>query len=125
MDITKCRIVDLEEHKSNAGRLVVMEKLPFEIKRIFYIIFMGTYSGGHAHKKCEQILIPVRGAFTVTVTNGYEFMTYRLGDPTKGLYIPAMIWAIEDYFENGTIMVVACSHEFEERDYIRNFEEYI
>ena len=53
--------------------------LPFDIKRIFYIKDMDKLERGfHAHRKCEQILIPIQGSFNLKLDNGKEIKEFIL-----------------------------------------------
>jgi UDP-2-acetamido-3-amino-2,3-dideoxy-glucuronate N-acetyltransferase len=121
----EARIIHLEKHESKAGYLCVIEDFPFVLRRLFYIIVNGETCGDHAHKKCKQLLIAVSGQCSVTVESGGKRETFRLDEPSKGLYIPAKHWAIEHSFTEGCVLLVACSDRFKESDYIRNYEDFV
>ena len=64
------------------GKLIAIDSefdLPFDIKRVFYIKDLDNLDRGfHAHRKCEQILIPISGSFTLTLDNGNSINEYFL-----------------------------------------------
>jgi hypothetical protein len=101
--------------------------LPFELKRVFYIydIPSGEDRGAHAHKVCHQLLVAATGAFEVEIFDGKQKARYLLNQPDKGLHIPPGIWASEVNFSGGGICLVLASHEYDEADYIRNYQEYL
>jgi uncharacterized RmlC-like cupin family protein len=125
-----CSLITLEKVKNRAGNLSPVEGLkdiPFEIKRVFYIYDIpgGESRGAHAHKECHQLLFAVSGSFDVVVQDGLNQRRITLNRPNIGLYIPPKIWAAETNFSSGAICLVITSHDYNENDYIRNYEEYL
>ena len=116
-------------HKEN-GSLVVVEKdvIPFTIKRIYYLYDVPSDSsrGGHAHKLQESIVIALSGSFDVIVDNGKEGQErIMLNKPNQGLYIPTMIWREIENFSSGAVCLVLASTEYDENEYIRNYNDFI
>lgn len=112
------------------GQLTFVEGLnhiPFEIKRIFYIYSVPQDSrrGGHAHKKCQQLIIPVSGKFCVTLHTPTNSTRYLLEDPKTALLINPLTWAELSDFEQGSVCLVLASELYDESDYIRDFKKYI
>jgi uncharacterized RmlC-like cupin family protein len=125
-----CSLITLEKVKNRAGNLSPIEGLkdiPFEIKRVFYIYDIpgGESRGAHAHKECHQLLFAVSGSFDVVVQDGLNHRRITLNRPNIGLYVPPKIWAAETNFSSGAICLVITSHDYNENDYIRNYEEYL
>ena len=125
-----CSFITLEKLKNRAGNLSPIEGLkdiPFEIKRVFYIYDIpgGESRGAHAHKECHQLLFAVSGSFDVVVQDGLNHRRITLNRPNIGLYVPPKIWAAETNFSSGAICLVITSHDYNENDYIRNYEEYL
>lgn len=104
-----------------------LQELPFEIKRIFYLydIPAGESRGAHAHKECHQFLIAASGSFEVMVDDGKTKKVFSLNQPHIGLHIPPGIWASELNFSSGAICIVLASHEYNESDYLRSYEEFL
>ena len=116
-------IVDID------GNLIPIESgidISFEIKRVFYLYDIpgGEDRGAHAHKQCQQFLIAGSGSFNVLVDDGNNKRTFSLNRPYYGLYIPSGIWAAEIGFSSGSICIVLTSHKYDEKDYIRDYQEY-
>lgn len=110
------------------GNLAVIEKevLPYAIKRVYYLhdVPSGAYRGGHAHKECKELLIAVSGSFEVVLDNGKEKQRVMLNKPNQGLLIDVNIWRELENFSSGAVCLVLASHEYDEDDYIRNYETY-
>lgn len=110
------------------GNLAVIEKdvVPFKIKRVYYLydVPSDAYRGGHAHKNQLEFLIALSGSFDVVLDDGKIKSKIMLNKPNKGLLIPAGIWRELDNFSSGAICLVLASDEFDEKDYIRKYEEF-
>ena len=107
------------------ARINVYEEFPknFELKRVF-TVYGGNKEvrGGHAHKKCTQILICVRGKIDVNIKGKDKIV---LSDPSVGLKIPPLIWSSQTYQKDETILMVLCDKKYDENDYIRSYSDYL
>jgi hypothetical protein len=103
------------------------EHIPFNIQRTFftYDVPGGEDRGAHAHHKTQQFLVSAMGAFEVRVDDGSENKVFRLERAFYGLYIPAMIWAEQIRFSSGGICLVMASTQYDEADYIRDYDEFL
>lgn len=122
-------IIEIPKIKDVRGNLAVVEKntIPFEIKRVYYLydVPSDAYRGGHAHKKLKQFLIALSGSFEVVLDDGKERTRIMLNKPDKGLLIPTGVWRELENFSSGAVCLVLASEEFEEEDYIRDYQEFI
>ncbi len=128
--ITDCKIVALPKVSATSGNITSLNNgidSPFDVKRIFYIydIPSGEDRGAHAHKECHQLLVAITGAFEVEVFDGNQKLKFLLNQPDRGLHVPPGIWASEVNFSGGGICLVLASHEYDETDYIRDYQEYL
>ena len=122
--------VELPKVKNRAGNITVLEnniEIPFSVKRIFYLYDIpgGESRGAHSHKECHQFLVAASGSFEVLLDDGKVKKTVQLNQPYRGLHIPPGIWASEINFSSGSICLVLASHEYDESDYIRDYEEFL
>lgn len=103
------------------------DSLPFDPKRVFFLydIPSGESRGAHAHLECHQLLVAVSGAFEVRLTDGISDKVVLLNQPARGLHVPPGIWASETNFSGGAICLVLTSHEYDEADYIRDWDEFL
>jgi hypothetical protein len=122
------KIIDIPKITDPRGNLAVVEKdtLPYKVERVYYLydVPSDSHRGGHAHKKCLELLIAVSGSFTVALDNGVDTKMVTLNKPDKGLLISTMIWRELADFSSGAMCLVLASHEFEESDYIRDKEAF-
>lgn len=126
-----CTILELDRHHSERkGNISVVENnqdIPFEVRRAYYLYDVpgGESRGGHAHKELSQLIIAASGSFTVTLDDGRVKRTFTLNRPYQGLYVVPGIWRTLDDFSSGAVCLVLASHEYDEQDYIRNYNEFI
>ena len=125
-----CKIVNFNEITDHRGKMIPIEypkQLEFPLKRIYYIFDVkdGVRRGYHSHNDLEQILIAVHGKVKVLIKTPYEEEIIELDNPNKGLYIGPMIWREMFDFENEAVLVVLASHEYDENDYIRDWNDYL
>lgn len=111
------------------GNLSVIEKevLPFSIKRVYYLYDVPSSAsrGGHAHIELQQCLIALSGSFDVVLDNGSERKIITLNKPNKALIIPNGIWRELENFSSGSVCLAVVSAEYEEEDYIRNYQDFL
>lgn len=125
-----CSVIELPKIENRAGNITPVHpyiNIPFDIKRVFYSFDIpgGEARGAHAHMKCHQFLIAASGSFEVLLDDGINKRTVLLNRPFYGLHIPPMIWASELNFSSGSICLVLASHKYEDKDYIRNYTDFI
>jgi dTDP-4-dehydrorhamnose 3,5-epimerase-like enzyme len=102
------------------------DKLPFEVKRVFWTYYTpeSIVRGRHAHHSTEQILIAVTGRILVTTENAAgDVSTFVLDQPNTGVYIPPNVWHTMQY-SHTSIQVVFASSLYDEKDYIRDFNDF-
>lgn len=125
-----CSLIQLRKLKNRAGNITPVENsedIPFDINRIFYLYDIpgGESRGAHAHKECHQFLIAASGAFEILLDDGNIKRQVLLNRPDMGLHIPPGIWASEINFSSGSICLVLASHNYNENDYIRDYNKYL
>lgn len=113
--------------RGNLSFIESARHIPFSIKRVFYIYDVpgGETRGGHAHKECACVLIALSGSLDVRLTDGENEMTVTLNRANKGLLIPPGVWDTMHNFTTGTVVLALASHQYEEEDYIRDYDEYV
>ena len=128
--IYDCMLLTLPKNHQLNGNLTSItnsKEVPFDIKRIYYLYDVpgGNSRGGHAHKDLYQIMIALSGSFTVTVDDGKLKRSFQLFQPYQGLLIPPGLWRDLDNFSSGSICMVLASEVYDEKDYFRDYEDFI
>ena len=123
-------IIELPKIVDPRGNLTVAEgndKVPFAIARAYWVYDVpgGESRGGHAHKKCKELIIAVSGSFSVNLSNGHEKKTYLLNHPWQALLVDTMTWRTLNDYSSGAVCLVLASEPFEEEDYIRDYDEFL
>jgi oxalate decarboxylase/phosphoglucose isomerase-like protein (cupin superfamily) len=90
-----------------------------------YDVPSGENRGGHAHKQCREFIIAVSGSFRVTLDDGKSQKTFLLNHPYQGLLVETDVWRTLEDFSSGAVCLVLASEEFEEADYIRDYDDYL
>ena len=125
-----CSIIDLSEIHNRAGNITVIENgnnIPFDVKRIYYLYDIpgGEKRGGHAHYELKQFIIAASGSFDVTLDDGLNRQTVSLNRPNLALHIVPGLWRELNNFSSGSIVMVLASEVYDEKDYIRKYENYL
>lgn len=123
------RIFQLPKIEDIRGNLSIIEQIdhvPFEIKRVHWIydVPAGIDRGGHAYKKTEEFIVALSGSFDVVVDDGGEKKTFPLNRSYFGLYVPNGMWRKMTNFSTNSLALVLSSTEYDEHDYISDYEEY-
>jgi hypothetical protein len=123
------KIIELPRINDPRGNLSFMEggkHLPFEIQRVFYLYDVpgGAWRAGHALKTCDQFLVAMSGSFDVIIDDGTARSRHHLNRSYFGLYLPPLIWRELDNFSSGSVCLVLASERYNEKGYLRNYEEF-
>ena len=127
---TGAELYDIPHFEDERGALDVLEiarELPFGCQRIFYTYTVpaGSVRGEHAHKRCEQFLIAVRGTVRVAVDDGTRRDEIILDSPSKGLHLPAGCWGEQSSHSPDCILLVLASLPYDNDDYIRTYDAFL
>lgn len=112
------------------GNITVLENdksIPFEIKRIYYLydVPYAAERGGHAHYELQQFVVAACGSFTFILDDGVNKREVFLNSPRKALHIKPGIWREMKDFSGGSICLVLASSLYSEKDYIRDYQEFL
>jgi dTDP-4-dehydrorhamnose 3,5-epimerase-like enzyme len=116
--------------QDNRGELTFGEfatHIPFTPKRYFvvYNVPDSVTRGQHAHKLCDQFLICLSGAVSVTVDDGRKKEDIILDKNYKGLFIPSGIWATQRQYTESASLLVFTSELYDPTDYIDSYSDFI
>lgn len=125
----KPEIIQLPKITDPRGNLTFIEggnHIPFDIKRVYWIYDVpgGETRGGHAFKEQKELIISLSGSFDVIVDNGKTIEKFSLNRSYYGLYVPSGCWRHMENFSTNALAMVLASTNYNENDYIRNYDEY-
>lgn len=124
------KLLNLKVFGDDRGKLISLESnknVPFEIKRVYWIYDTAPDQdrGMHAHKYMEQIIVAIDGACQFVLDDGKTKETVWLNRPDVGLYIGNNIWREMKNFSYGCKLMVLASGYYDEKEYIRNYDEFL
>ena len=130
MKLDMPKMIDLPKVEDPRGNLSFIEEenhVPFVIERVYWIYDVpgGQVRGGHAFKQQQELIIALSGSFDVVIDDGLEKTVFRLNRSYYGLYIPVGFWRQMVEFSTNSLALVLSSTQFDENDYIRNYDEFI
>ncbi len=101
--------------------------LPFAPARYFVVFDVPSREvrGEHAHRRCSQVLICLKGSCRALVDDGRVRRAVLLDRPTLALHLPPMVWGTQFSYSPDCILLVLASHPYDPDDYIRSYDEYL
>ena len=128
--IDQCKLIELGKNHHANGNLTVVEnceQVPFDIKRVFYIYDVpgGEERGGHSHKKLQQVIVAISGAFDVLLDDGVNQRSVTLNRPYQGLLVAPGVWSKQHNFSSGSVCLVLASDHYCEEDYVRDYDQFL
>lgn len=127
--IDDAKLISFPKILDERGNLSFLEEnnhIPFEIRRTYWIYDVpgGELRGGHSYLKNKELIIALSGSFDVVLNDGRTNKIYSLNRSYYGLYVPNGIWRHMENFSTNAVAFVVASEEFDESDYVRNYERY-
>lgn len=112
------------------GNLTVGEferEIPFAPRRYFLVYDVPTAEtrGEHAHRRCHQFLVAVKGSVSVVADDGEKREEVMLDRKNLGLYLPPMTWGIQYRYSTDAVLLVFASEYYDARDYIRDYSQFV
>jgi hypothetical protein len=101
--------------------------LPFAPKRIYWIqdFTPQAVRGNHSHKELTQIFIMLSGQLTLEVFEGTKSNKYEISRLSPPLIVPPGTWRIMSNASADALLFVLADRPYEEKDYIRDWNEYL
>ncbi len=100
--------------------------IPFEIKRMFYIVDCPDHSSraAHAHRKSRQAMITAKGSCEISLEKGEERHTYRLQGPNLGVITEPFTWIEIGKISSDCVIIVLASDHYDPSEYISDYAEF-
>lgn len=125
--VTQHRFKSVQDMRGDLSVGEFSKDIPFEPKRYFLVFNVPSEEtrGEHAHHKCHQFLICVKGSCAVVADDGESRCEVLLDSPDKGVYLPPLTWGIQYKYSSDAVLLVFASHLYEAEDYIRSYVEFV
>ena len=99
----------------------------FNINRFFFVYGNKKYfRADHAHKKCNQILIPIYGKIEVEITTKRKKnKKYLLSHKNnKYLFVPNKHWIRLKFHHKNSILLTICDYKYDKKEYIQSKRKF-
>ena len=113
--------------RGNLSARELGDGLPFQPKRYFVVVDVPSREvrGEHAHRKCAQVIVCLRGSVACVVDDGSQRQEITLDSPEIALHVPPMVWAVQYKYSEDAVLLVLASEEYDAKDYIRDYDEFL
>lgn len=128
--MSKFGLIDIPTFTDARGSLCVADgadgRFQFEVKRAFWIygVPAGQTRGSHAHRTCDEVIVPLCGSLVAHVMDGESSEDFLLNDRRYGLYIPRMTWCSFTDFSADCICLCLTPEAYDEAGYINDKEKF-
>jgi len=125
--VTRHRLTLVEDLRGKLTAGEFDDQIPFAPKRYFMVFDVPgkDVRGEHAHRRCQQFLVCIRGSVSVVVDDGTASEEVQLREPDSGLLVPALVWAVQFKYSADAVLLVFASDHYDPADYIRDYEEFL
>lgn len=125
-DVTVHRLKLVRDLRGDLSVGEFPKDIPFEAKRYFIVFNVPSKEtrGEHAHHRCHQFLVCVKGSCSVVVDDGKHRAEVLLDSPDKGIYLPPMTWGIQYNYSSDAVLLVFTSDLYDAEDYIRKYSDF-
>ena len=113
--------------KNKSCLISILENLKiknFQVKRIFFLkSSKNTIRGNHAHKKCTQIFISLKGSIDLLIEQK-RIKKIKLKEFSNFVKVPPLNW-VKIKLKKNQILMVLCNENYSEKEYIRNYQKFL
>ena len=124
------KIINFKKFTKPSGKLLPItfnSKFPIKVKRMFFIYGRKKYKrGDHAHKKCSQVFIPIRGKIKINMKyRKTKKSVFLSANRSRSLFVPPKIWSSVEFLNSNSLVLVLTDYEYDFKDYIETYKEFI
>lgn len=122
------QVLKFEEHARGETKLLAIGAQELGCKQIERVFFLSSSNsderGSHAHKNCIQWFTILEGCAKLKVTDGFNSQTVTLKTLGEVIKVPSGLWVNISLYDR-SIIAVFTDLRYDERDYIRDWEQYL
>lgn len=124
------RLLQMPRFNDMRGALSVGDfarDLPFAPQRYFLVFDVPTQEtrGEHAHRRCHQLLLCVKGSVRVLADDGTHRAEYTLDSPSTAIHLPPMTWGTQYRYSRDAVLLVFASEPYDADEYIRDYATFL
>ncbi len=125
--VTITRWPIIKDMRGNLSAREFERGIPFVPQRFFIVTDVPSKEvrGEHAHRKCKQLLVCIRGAIQVVADDGTDREEFLLDSSEVAVYVPPMVWCIQYRYTQDAALLVLASESYDSSDYIRDYDEFL
>lgn len=125
--VTVHRLRRIADMRGDLSAAEFPKDIPFEPKRYFIVFDVPSAEirGEHAHRRCDQFLVCVKGSCAVLADDGRAREEIRLDRPEVGVRLPPMTWGVQYKYSPDAVLLVFASEHYDPADYIRSYDEFL
>ena len=99
----------------------------FKLKRFFLLYGKNKFfRADHAHQKCSQIIIPLRGKIYVSIKSRNYIKEFILEvNKNKCIIIPPYNWIKINFQNDQDSLLTLCDFKYDKKEYISNYENFL
>jgi hypothetical protein len=124
--------INYKSFKEKSGSLIPFytnKSFPkfFKLKRFFFLYGKKKYlRADHAHTKCDQILLPIKGRIEViTYKKGVKKKFILNEKKSKGIIIPTRTWLKIKFYKDNDCLLTLCNYKYDKKEYILSFDDFL
>ena len=121
--------IKFNRYPEKSGELVPfynknLKKLNFKLARFFFLFGKKQFfRADHAHMKCSQIIIPIKGKIKITTYRNKKKKIFYLNRlKNQALLIPTFTWLRINFFKNDDCLLTLCNYKYDKKEYINSFK---
>ena len=127
--MSACKVVEFQAtvQRDNLYSFDLSELCDFKpISRIYYLYNVDATAirGSHAHYNLKQLIVAASGSFVIELFDGENKRQITMDSNNKALIVVPGIWRELSSFSNDAVCLVLASHNYLEKDYIRDLDEF-
>lgn len=124
-DVAWLELPTVDDSRGSLTSIEQGQDVPFAIERVFYIHGVNADRGGHAHVDTDQVLIAIHGSFSTELFDGRATVTHELRSPTRGLFIPQLVFVTMFDFAPGSVGLVLANTRYDRSRSLRSRADYL
>ena len=98
----------------------------FLLKRFFLLYGKSRhFRADHAHTKCSQIIVPLKGSIKIKITSKSKNKTFFLSvKKNNALFVPPYNWITIFFKNNNDSLLTLCNYKYDKKEYILELDKF-